>query len=74
MVFLWVGQNSETTISEPSPAPLVEEAEATGSATYGVEGEKVRVVEVVDGDTLKTDAGKTVRLIGIDTPETKDPR
>lgn len=36
-----------------------------------------RVTKVVDGDTLKVElAGKvvTVRLIGVDTPETKDPR
>ncbi|TAK89734.1 nuclease [Patescibacteria group bacterium] len=36
-----------------------------------------RVVEVSDGDTFKVKiAGvtETVRLIGIDTPETKDPR
>lgn len=35
------------------------------------------VKEVVDGDTIKvsTDKGtETVRLIGVDTPETKDPR
>ncbi|MGH8978069.1 MAG: thermonuclease family protein [Acidimicrobiia bacterium] len=34
------------------------------------------VVDVVDGDTLKVDAPDriTVRVIGIDTPETVDPR
>jgi micrococcal nuclease len=32
------------------------------------------VTEVVDGDTVKVAAGETVRLIGIDTPETRDPR
>ena len=35
------------------------------------------VVEVVDGDTFKVSDGavqKTVRMIGMDTPETKDPR
>jgi micrococcal nuclease len=34
------------------------------------------VVEVVDGDTLAVEvegATATVRLIGVDTPETKDP-
>lgn len=29
----------------------------------------VRVVEVIDGDTLKITGGQSVRLIGIDTPE-----
>lgn len=39
-------------------------------------GETVHVVEVVDGDTLKVDRGGetvTVRLIGVDTPETVHP-
>ncbi len=43
---------------------------ATGSGLYSV-------VEVYDGDTIAvTMAGRTekVRLIGVDTPETKDPR
>jgi endonuclease YncB( thermonuclease family) len=36
--------------------------------------EYVKVLEVVDGDTLKVEKFGTLRLIGIDTPETKDPR
>ena len=32
------------------------------------------VVRVVDGDTLLLDGDERVRLIGIDTPETVDPR
>lgn len=31
-------------------------------------------VRVVDGDTIVLDGNETVRLIGVDTPETKDPR
>lgn len=41
------------------------------------EGERVRVVRVVDGDTIeveKNGAVERVRYIGIDTPETVDPR
>jgi endonuclease YncB( thermonuclease family) len=34
----------------------------------------VTVQRVIDGDTLQLDTGATVRLIGVDTPETKDPR
>lgn len=33
----------------------------------------VIVTKVVDGDTIKISSGETVRLIGIDTPETKHP-
>lgn len=32
------------------------------------------VVKVIDGDTLKLAGGERVRLIGVDTPETKHPR
>jgi micrococcal nuclease len=34
----------------------------------------LKVARVIDGDTLKLSTGETVRLIGVDTPETKDPR
>ncbi len=33
-----------------------------------------RCVIVIDGDTIILDGNEIVRLIGIDTPETKDPR
>ena len=29
---------------------------------------------MIDGDTLELSTGERVRLIGVDTPETKDPR
>lgn len=34
---------------------------------------EITVVSVVDGDTLKISSGEVVRLIGIDSPETKAP-
>ena len=45
--------------------------------TLTLAGEHGRVTRVVDGDTIKVRiAGRTetVRLIGVDTPETVDPR
>lgn len=74
--FLWFGFKSEPEpILTPTPAPIVEVSpEATSSAVVGVEGERAVVTEVVDGDTIGLENGKTVRLIGIDTPETVDPR
>lgn len=33
----------------------------------------MRVVRVVDGDTIEIEGGQKVRYIGIDTPETVDP-
>jgi endonuclease YncB( thermonuclease family) len=52
----------------PPPPPVAQQAATTRMAT---------VVRVIDGDTLKVRLGsgriRDVRLIGIDTPETKKP-
>ncbi len=56
-------------------------AESGGGPTAGASRigarEPARVVRVVDGDTLKVRLGdgdrRTVRVLGIDTPETKKP-
>ena len=48
-----------------------------GDPGGGSRGEVGRVVKVVDGDTIHVQLGPTrekVRYIGVDTPETKDPR
>lgn len=34
----------------------------------------VKVIRVIDGDTIEIEGGQKVRYIGIDTPETVDPR
>lgn len=39
-----------------------------------VKGDSVKVVRVIDGDTIEIEGGERVRYIGIDTPETVDPR
>jgi len=36
--------------------------------------EKTQVIKVVDGDTIKIEGDRTVRYIGVDTPETKHPK
>ena len=59
-----------------SPA-LQKAAAGTALASTTPESGYYAVVNVVDGDTFKVLMGnvtETVRLIGIDTPETKDPR
>lgn len=64
-----ISTSSPTPISTPPPNPSVQGASiATDSASIAV------VSEVVDGDTIRISSGETVRYIGIDTPETKDPR
>lgn len=37
-------------------------------------GEIAKVTRVIDGDTIEIEGGERVRYIGIDTPETVDPR
>lgn len=76
--FLWFGSKSvleQVSTPQPTPAPMVESIPvATQSAVVGIEGERAVVNKVVDGDTIKLEDGRTVRFIGIDTPETVDPR
>ena len=52
-----------------NPAPRA--GPATGELPAGLD---VSVERVVDGDTIVGSGGERVRLIGVDTPETKDPR
>jgi len=56
------------------PQPTrVTRADAVTSAPVASDG-TVLVVQAVDGDTIVLEGGETVRYIGIDTPETVDPR
>lgn len=69
-----VGRPSET--ASATPAPSVVTVGELGAAPIG-RVEKARVVRVVDGDTIVVDRGRgpeKLRYIGMDTPETVDPR
>jgi micrococcal nuclease len=44
---------------------------SVSSGSFSKNADQVRVVQVIDGDTIDVDSGKTVRYIGIDTPETR---
>ena len=76
--FLWfgLGQVVESTpsVATSSARPLTPERSDGGRATFGISGERVLVTKVVDGDTIVVNDQLTVRFIGIDTPETVDPR
>lgn len=70
LAFLFAS-HATTTPSAATTSVAVTTSSASTTATY------YEVTQVVDGDTLKINVdGKveTVRLIGIDTPETVDPR
>lgn len=51
---------------QPSPSPVLGKFDDKGF-------EQVVISQVIDGDTIKLSDGRTVRYIGIDTPETQHP-
>ena len=63
---------TETTSATPSQSPS-----ATPTTSPTPAPQWLRVASVVDGDTIKVETGggvvETIRLIGLDTPETKKP-
>lgn len=56
------------------PTPTPTDASPSASPTPGHDGVFATVVAIVDGDTIKVEGGEIVRYIGMDTPETVDPR
>lgn len=52
----------------------VKDPDVIGVSDNISQGEYYKVLDVVDGDTIKIEEVGTVRAIGIDTPETVDPR
>ncbi len=79
--FLWmqasqIGKGSRV-VPSPTPHIVVVSPSATASAVLGEARQKATVLRVVDGDTIHVEIDnkeETVRLIGVDTPETVDPR
>src|SRR3990167_8352111 len=64
-----------TPVSETVESPVFSSRPSSQTASYFEEWHKV--VKVVDGDTIVISLNgknETVRLIGVDTPETVDPR
>jgi len=68
----------ENITPEITPTPtIVPTAIPTKIIEASKNSELVKVTKIVDGDTIKVEINnqiETVRLIGIDTPEIKDPR
>ena len=58
--------------SQEKTEPIVDVNKTTKSPK--IDKKLYQVLEIVDGDTIKISEIGTLRLIGIDTPETKDPR
>lgn len=75
------GQDVNQPVQSPTPTPTPEDRTfdpkdilEEGQSEMGVEGERVKVTKVIDGDTIEIERGLKVRYIGVDTPETVDPR
>lgn len=76
------GPASSTTVPSTSSPPSVPSGRATPSPSVTTSrpgsalpaGHDTTVARVSDGDTIVVDRTTRVRLIGIDTPETQDPR
>lgn len=68
-------QLANSTNPQGSPSPISTRTPATTPTSTPTRSEEtVKVVYVIDGDTIEIEGGKRVRYIGIDTPETVDPR
>jgi micrococcal nuclease len=63
-----LGSQSENNNENGDIIDILKESDNTKSNDYLV------VSYVIDGDTIELESGQRVRYIGIDTPETKDPR
>ena len=66
--------SSPAASSELQSSPFVPSATSANEASEKIDGELVKVIRAVDGDTIEIEGGEKVRYIGIDTPETVDPR
>lgn len=60
----------QPSVTSPTPIPPSPSPAVLGETDY----EEATISAVVDGDTVKLTNGKTLRYIGVDTPETVDPR
>lgn len=78
LVWQAVTGNQPSSALSPSSSPPVVLGESTSPTPVVIASpsgqlETAAISRVVDGDTVKLSDGRTVRYIGIDTPETKHP-
>ena len=71
---LKAGKNELTLSSLDKAGNRSERVTFTTTVTIPESEQVFKVVKVVDGDTITLSDGRTIRYIGIDTPETVDPR
>lgn len=69
-----VTETTNPKTEESQPQSVQPESQNVEPQTVEKAEDVFKVAHVVDGDTIKLENGKVVRYIGIDTPETVDPR
>ena len=67
-------QSSNSLVSGNGSSSGSSSASRENEKSQGPNSEGILVTRVVDGDTIEIETGQKVRYIGIDTPETVDPR
>lgn len=80
IIGIWIGSqggaryaaiSSQSSVDRQSSNPLFS---GDGKDVSVPTGDSFRVTRVIDGDTIELENGERVRYVGIDTPETVDPR
>jgi len=61
-------------VQENASTTTIESTTTTVINNKDIQEDSVLVIRVIDGDTIELEGGQKVRYIGIDTPETVDPR
>ncbi len=74
IAFFILGIKSLVPWSLPTANPTPSLIASASSLLIPANWEKAHVQRVVDGDTIELSDGRKLRYIGIDTPETMDPR
>jgi len=59
---------------QPKTQQISNQAKVIPTIVATQSADLVKVVKVIDGDTIKIETGQTVRYIGIDTPELHHPK
>jgi len=68
-----------TSTKLPAQEQVISNAQQTSSPSSNIQppkinSQQIKVTKVIDGDTIEIEGGQRIRYIGIDTPETVDPR
>ena len=74
LVLFYQGFASQNITDNKTTLPSFEANQTKNSNSNNSSEEGYLVTKVVDGDTIEIEGGQKVRYIGIDTPETVDPR